>query len=304
MEGRLGSKIDTTNMKVDKALTLVIEANAALVELELKVAATEESVAGKIGETEVRIMTEVNTKVKTIVLDQLKAVGFDPDLSAGDLSTRMSARTYAAAASRRVTDTSTVQTVQDRQEEKFNEARRALRLWPIEDGSWLSLREYLRTRLNMQCDFVDGLEGRVQLIKPREFKGRKPEEYIVLFENRADRDEIKAAAPELASHREDAGMRLHIPDHLQKQFKALMNLSYDLKRKHVNMKRNIKFDDSSLGLYLDVQIDPDDEWKRIDPEQANEGTRGTRTESGRRQAGGPPGAEGRRLGQAGHRTGQ
>ena len=33
------------------------------------------------------------------------------------------------------------------------------------------------------------------------------------------------------------------------------------------MKRSIKFDDESLGLYLDVQI-PGQDWRRIRPDQA------------------------------------
>ena len=279
MEGRLGSKIDSTNMKVDRALSLAEEATVALADLHRKVAATEENVAGKIGEAEARIMNEVNTKVKTIVLDQLKAAGFDLELTAADLSTRASAgASYAAAAATRscVQESVGPRRGEELREDKYNEARRALRLWPIENGSWIGLREYLRSRLNMGLDFVDSLEGRLDIRKPREVKGRKPDEYVVVFESRADRDEVKAAAPALAEHREEAGMRLHVPDHLQRQFKALMNLSYDLKTKHKGLKRNIKFDDGTLGLYLDIQIDKDEEWQRIDPEQALEATKGRR----------------------------
>ena len=57
----------------------------------------------------------------------------------------------------------------------------------------------------------------------------------------------------LALCREEAGMRLNIPDHLKKDFAALMNLSYDLKRKDKDLKRNIKFDEDTLGLFMDIQ---------------------------------------------------
>ena len=76
----------------------------------------------------------------------------------------------------------------------------------------------------------------------------------MIFENRADRDQVRAGAPALAQYREDAGMRLHIPDHLQRQFRALMNLSFDLKKRHPELKRNVKFDDDTLGLFLDIQL--------------------------------------------------
>ena len=91
MEGRLSSKLDVTDKKVEKALTLATETNSALEDLELKVAASEAAVANKLETLQKEVMEEVNTKVKTIVLDQLRSVGFDPDLTAADMSTRLSA---------------------------------------------------------------------------------------------------------------------------------------------------------------------------------------------------------------------
>ena len=91
MEARLASKIDATNNKVDRALNLVAEANTALDDLEMRVIATEKKLEGKLEEVESRLESrlegKMNTQVKTLVLDQLKEAGFDPDLSAGALST-------------------------------------------------------------------------------------------------------------------------------------------------------------------------------------------------------------------------
>ena len=63
-------------------------------------------------------------------------------------------------------------------------------------------------------------------------------------------------------------MRLQIPDNLQKDFKALMSMAYELKQKNKELKRNVKFDEESLGLFMDVQMKKDDDWKRIRPRQA------------------------------------
>ena len=52
-------------------------------------------------------------------------------------------------------------------------------------------------------------------------------------------------------------MRLHVPDHLQKWFQALMNLSYDLKKKRPDLKRNVKFDEDRLDMFMDIQIERD-----------------------------------------------
>ena len=68
--------------------------------------------------------------------------------------------------------------------------------------------------------------------------------------------------------KDEAGMRLQIPDHLQKTFRALMNLSYKLKKKHPTLKRSVKFDEDSLDMFIDIQTKPDTTWRRIDPGQA------------------------------------
>ena len=108
--------------------------------------------------------------------------------------------------------------------------------------------------------------GQVVMTRTREPKNKNKDEYIVTFENKHVRDAVKASAANLANHRETAGMRLHVPDHLQKDFQALMNLSFDLKKKHPDLKRNVKFDEEDGGLFMDFKIGAD--WKRVKPKQA------------------------------------
>ena len=79
-----------------------------------------------------------------MVLDQLREAGFDPDLTAGALSTIQTTRTtvngsYAAAvASRNVQPAGCPpkkkMSQQEKQEDKFWECRRSLRLWPVKGG--------------------------------------------------------------------------------------------------------------------------------------------------------------------------
>ena len=71
MEGRLGTKIDSTNAKVDRALE-------TLEELEVRVGATEANIDRRIEEAEERIQVRVAGQVKTMVLDQLQDAFFDP----------------------------------------------------------------------------------------------------------------------------------------------------------------------------------------------------------------------------------
>ena len=109
--------------------------------------------------------------------------------------------------------------------------------------------------------------GKVVLAKTRNPRNRNKnaDEYIATFESKQVRDAVKAAASNLANHRDTAGMRLHVPDHLQRDFQALMNLSYDLKKRHPDLKRNIKFDEEDMGLFMDIRLDAEREWKRDKP---------------------------------------
>ena len=102
---------------------------------------------------------------------------------------------------------------------------------------------------------------------------------MVYFDTKQDRDAVKALAPNLANFKhEEAGMRLQIPDHLQKDFKALMNLSFDLKKKHPDVRRNVKFDEDCLGLYMDMQLEKEGSWRRTRPDHARQAARPRKNE--------------------------
>ena len=217
-----------------------------------------------------------------MVSDQLKAAGFDTDLTVGDLSAcsrnvtlpnRTRTETYASKAATAPSSNGSVLTKEDRQEEKFWNCRRALRLWPLGGNTRKDLAEYLTTKLRMDPEQIEEL-GAVTIKRILDKKNQYKNEAIVTFESKQDRDAVKALASNLANHRdEEAGMRLHIPDHLQKDFRSLMNLSYDLKKKHPTLKRSIKFDEDCLNLMMDMQTEPGKEWKRIRPCQARRAAR-------------------------------
>ena len=84
----------------------------------------------------------------------------------------------------------------------------------------------------MDRSFIDEDLGHVQIRKHCDPRSKTKDEVIVEFECKEVRDVIKAQGPNLANFREEAGMRLHLPNHLQKEFKALMGLSFELKKKH------------------------------------------------------------------------
>ena len=291
MENRLSAKLEKASQAALRAADRAELNCEGIVQLESRVDANEECLMAALKESETRIMAKVqaqmndmvNTQVAGMVSAQLTAAGFDQNLSASDLTLRRSAihcgtgsegpsTSYAEAAAAPVSlptrEPEPRLSKEDKREVNFQVARRSLRLWPIEGGSREGLEHYMKSKLRLDQAFIDEELGQVVLKRPREPKGKNKDEFIVIFESKQIRDAIKAAAPNLANHRETAGMRLHVPDHLQREFQSLMNLSYDLKKKHPALKRNVKFDEEDGGLFLDLKLDDESEWKRIKPATA------------------------------------
>lgn len=119
----------------------------------------------------------------------------------------------------------------------------------------------------MEQDAAEDL-GPITIRRVRERKPKYDKEVVVTFDTVEARDYVKSLAPNLAKYQDQAGMRLQVPDHLQKLFRALMNLSYDLKKKNPGLKHSVKFDDYEQSLYMDVQLKKDGPWRRIGQEQA------------------------------------
>ena len=290
MEARITSKIESNNKAVGEAVALAKQTKEALDCLEEKVEEKDAALREALEDCEARMMRRFETTVKDMVQDQLRVAGFDPDLTAGALSTlngksAVNCSSYASVASKPNDPNSVIQHASqaERREERFWECRRSLRLWPLQDDSRESLERFLKDKLRMDETFVKEELGKAIIKKHRDPRSKLKDEHIVIFESKEVRDAIKANAPNLANFRETAGMRLHLPNHLQKDFKSLMSLSYDLKKKNPDLKRNVKFDEDELGLYMDLQLKRDGPWRRIMPEQARNATK----TSGIRKTAGP-----------------
>ena len=284
MEGRLTAKMEKASEAAKDAALQAKLNSESLEQLESRVDANEQCLMKALEDTEARIMAKVQDqlqdmvqgKVQDMVSAQLQAAGFDQDLTASDMSVRESAAktsqptastSYAAIASLRKPAMTMVSRL-NKQEEGFHLARRQLRLWPIKEGRKECLEAFLTEKLRMNGDFVREELGSVEISKVKEPRNKNKDEYVITFESKQIRDEVKAAAPNLANHRDSAGMRLQVPAHLQPDFHALMNLSFDLKKRHPGLKRNIKFDEVDLGLFMDLKLNDEAEWRRIKPDRA------------------------------------
>ena len=130
--------------------------------------------------------------------------------------------------------------------------------------------------LGFEDDFIDDI-GKISIKKVVEKKPRFKDEAIIIFEEKAIRDTVKAQGHRLANHQEEAGMRLQIPNHLQKSFRSLMNLSCELKKKHPDLKRSVKFDEEAMDMFMDIQTSGGGSWQRVEPQQAVKFNAGKRT---------------------------
>ena len=79
---------------------------------------------------------------------------------------------------------------------------------------------------------------------------------------------MRGAAHKLANATEPAGIRLEVPDFLQHHFKALESIAYRIKRKHPNLKRNVKLDDALMDVVMDIKVSDGADWNTILPEHA------------------------------------
>ena len=272
MEARITSKLDATKKAVNEAVSLSKLNSDALDALKEKVDANDEilrETLARVEKQEERVLAKVESQVREMVRDQLKAAGFDSQLSAGDLSTITDSTTYAEALAANRSDGRVDRLVlrpskEERQEAKFWECRRTLRLWPVTDPTAQGIKE----KLSMDDAFIEEDMGNVLVKRSLDKRSKNKKEVVAVFENKQIRDAIKAQGPSLANYRDKAGMQLQIPDHLQKDFQSLISVAYDLKRKNPELKRNVKFDEERLGLFMNFQMSEGSQWRRIWPDQA------------------------------------
>lgn len=152
-----------------------------------------------------------------------------------------------------------------KQTEIYLEHRRALRLWPVQGNEIRpALFKFFKEQLKIPPEDVCKM-GNISIKKHRDPASKNKDEVLVLFESRQTRDLVKAAAKNLANN-PSAGMRLHIPAHLEANFKVLQSLGYHLKQSDASIKRSIKFDDEHEDLAMDIKVG--ETWSRIRPAEA------------------------------------
>ena len=243
MESRLGEKITTvektvkTNVQNIADLTSTVSATAKeLSALKARVESSEEDLDRRVAHAVRGFLERENTEQSFL------QISTDQSVSAG-----CRARNPQQLAS-------------------YEKCRRSLRLWPIRGPNLEEdVHKFLTDLLQFSTDFVANDLGRVRVERIVEPRSKIKYEALVEFGSAAIRDSVKGSGYRLEG--KQAGIRIEVPNYLKSDFHVLQSISYKMKIAHPGMKRSIKYDDDTNGMFLDVQI-PGLEWRRIRPDQA------------------------------------
>ena len=174
-------------------------------------------------------------------------------------------------------------------EKEYWTSRRKARFWPVKGSSpaelWRNLETFLLHDMRVPTTTIaekDVMEVVRVLPKPPSDRAvarrtREHDEVLVTFSTAQIRDTVCSYARNLSSFRSEdglptAGVRKEIPEFLVGVNRALLHHGSILKRMHgKGFRRNIKFDDSDLTLYMDVCLPGENSWLRVDYAMALEG---------------------------------
>ena len=162
--------------------------------------------------------------------------------------------------------------------EKYNRARRSVKVWPIagrtKDEITNNLTDFLHRCLGLSDAQVDdlGIE-RVERTGLPDNRTVHNELRIVLASPTA-RDFIFGQGPKLASYvtedgKPTAGFRVDVPDYLGAEWKLLDDLGFQLKRENgPGTRKYIKHDDYNYGFFLEIRLPGASSWTKISPDIA------------------------------------
>ena len=150
----------------------------------------------------------------------------------------------------------------DVREERYWEARKSLRLWPVKGETLTeSVVRFLVEKLLCPIGKVSEADFTAERVISRPDNAVQ-DQVVVKFSSVRLRDEIKSLGKNLGGHDRTVGMQLEPPDHLRSQYQAFQKLAFQMKKKSPGLRRNIKFYDGEMCLTMDV-LRPGEEWRTI-----------------------------------------
>ena len=276
----LADKSSTKKTKMSKGVTSAeIEAivRASVVELSKNIGGMETRLKGQLDKVEDKVghtNSELNRLEKRVTEHESKTESRIDRLERLVLNNSSSASSTAGSSSGTfLTAPSTAVSTYEglarstRREEQYWHCRKSLRLWPVPGPDLVEgVLTFIEKELCFERGDISPSDYRVERFHESNRNRQKVKgEVVVTFTSVALRDAVRSCSYNLSG---EAGMKIHLPDHLKANFRHLDGVCFDLKKKYKSLKRNIKFDDDVLDLYADVQLEPDTAWKRLLPSDA------------------------------------
>ena len=165
----------------------------------------------------------------------------------------------------------TARSPKGKREDNYWECRRALRLRPVGPGDpEQAVLSFMTDHLLLGSSFIESVGSFTVRRVPSGPSARVRDEVIVKFQTIDIRDAVKGAARNLAGKGPDYGVRLELPDHLKSSMKSIQAVSYDIKKRYPQARRNVLFDDETQELVLDFCTREGEAWRRLTSAQAKE----------------------------------
>lgn len=156
------------------------------------------------------------------------------------------------------------------EDRSYWQARKAIRVWPVKGTDnaelWKNTGIFFFETLSIpESELSEDSVISVRRVSiGRRKAARVHDEVIVMLNNVETRDMIYTYAPNLANSQGRAGMRMEIPCHLLGKFKRLSQFGRTRKEKSgQTFKWNIKFDDITQSLAIDVKYPDASSWQRV-----------------------------------------
>ena len=150
----------------------------------------------------------------------------------------------------------------DVKEERYWEARRSLRVWPVVgDDLKMATIQFCVDKLRCPASRIEvsNIEVSRAIARP---DAAAQDQVVVTFDSVRLRDEIKSLGKNLSGQTRSIGMQLEPPDYLRPQYQAFQKLAFEMKKKSPGLRRNIKFSDAERCLVMDF-LKPGAEWRTI-----------------------------------------
>lgn len=271
----VSAKCDTNAEELDKLKkTIAHDRVEASREIDRKI---NQAMARKMSDSEPAKQL-IENKIREAVSQQMDKVTKEVDRLIAIQTVRNVSNSTSTAMSRQRNGSSA-----EEDERAFWLARKRMRCFPVTGRTTAELEEnafqFFREKLDIpEEELTPGTITEIRRVAAgRRKKGAIKDEVLVTFSSIQLRDTFASYAPNLKEWREDnnaaanaAGIRLEIPDHLCGVFRNLERHGHALRQQFgVGFKRRTKYDDGLMTLYLDVlQPGPDQEWYRIDNDEA------------------------------------